>query len=54
MGITLTTPTLLFPAISQLLLALPIFLSIASLIRQLHSKHIQDPEKGVVVVMIKN
>ena len=55
MEITLTTPALLFPAISLLLLAYTNrFLAIANMIRQLHSKHLQDPQKGVIIGQIKN
>ena len=55
MTISLTTPALLFPAISLLLLAYTNrFLAIASMIRQLHAKHLQDPDKGVIVGQIKN
>lgn len=55
MEITLTTPALLFPAISLLLLAYTNrFLAIANMIRQLHAKHLQDPEKGVLIGQIKN
>lgn len=55
MNITLTTPALLFPAISLLLLAYTNrFLAIASMIRQLHSKYLQDAEKGVIVGQINN
>jgi len=55
MEITLTTPALLFPAISLLLLAYTNrFLAIASLIRQLHAKHLKNPEKGVIIGQIKN
>ena len=53
--ITLTTPALLFPAISLLLLAYTNrFLAIATLIRQLHSKYLENPEKGVIVGQIAN
>ncbi len=53
--ITLTTPALLFPAISLLLLAYTNrFLAIASLIRQLHGKYNENPEKGVIVGQIQN
>lgn len=53
--ITLTTPALLFPAISLLLLAYTNrFLSIATLIRQLHAKYLENPEKGVVYGQIAN
>ena len=44
MEITLTTPALLFPAISLLLLAFTNrFLAIASIIRQLHAKYLSNP-----------
>ena len=44
MEITLTTPALLFPAVSLLLLAFTNrFLAIATLIRQLHGKYTNDP-----------
>lgn len=53
--ITLTTPALLFPAISLLLLAYTNrFLTIATLIRQLHGKYLEDPEKAVVIGQIAN
>ncbi|MGB3464311.1 MAG: DUF2721 domain-containing protein [Cyclobacteriaceae bacterium] len=53
--ISLTTPALLFPAISLLLLAYTNrFLSIATLIRQLHAKYLENPEKGVVYGQIAN
>ncbi len=55
MQITITTPALLFPAISLLLLAYTNrFLAIASMIRQLHANYLQDPEKGVLVGQLKN
>ena len=45
MEITLTTPALLFPAISLLLLAFTNrFLAIATLIRQLHRNYMEDPK----------
>lgn len=45
MEITLTTPALLFPAISLLLLAYSNrFLAIAALIRNLHAKYQVDPQ----------
>ncbi len=53
--ITLTTPALLFPAISLLLLAYTNrFLAISSLIRQLHGNFVQNPEKGVIIGQIEN
>ena len=54
MEITLTTPALLFPAVSLLLLAYTNrFLAIATLIRQLHRNYIDDP-KNVVEGQLKN
>ena len=48
MEITLTTPALLFPAISLLLLAYTNrFLAIASLIRQLHRGYNENPKNVV-------
>lgn len=45
MEITLTTPALLFPAISLLLLAYTNrFLAIASIIRQLHKMYMENPK----------
>ena len=45
MTIDITTPALLFPAISLLLLAYTNrFLTLASLIRELHSKYKQQPD----------
>lgn len=49
MEITLTTPALLFPAISLLLLAYTNrFLALASLIRNLHSQNEKDPSKILI------
>ncbi|RED99750.1 DUF2721 domain-containing protein [Marinoscillum furvescens] len=46
MEISLTTPALLFPAISLLLLAYTNrFLAIANIIRQLHKMHLDNPKK---------
>lgn len=54
MEITLTTPALLFPAISLLLLAYTNrFLTIASIIRQLHKMYLEDP-KSVLQGQIHN
>lgn len=54
MQITLTTPALLFPAISLLLLAYTNrFLAIATLIRQLHRSYLENP-KSVVEGQLKN
>lgn len=48
MEITLTTPALLFPAISLLLLAYTNrFLTIATLIRNLHSKYKENPDENI-------
>ena len=52
--ITLTTPALLFPAISLLLLAYTNrFLTIAGLIRRLHSEYQENPS-GMILGQIKN
>ncbi len=52
--ITLTTPALLFPAISLLLLAYTNrFLTLAGLIRRLHAEY-QDQPSGAVLGQIKN
>ncbi len=54
MQITLTTPALLFPAISLLLLAYTNrFLAIATLIRQLHKSYL-DNQKSVLEGQLKN
>ena len=46
--ITLTTPGLLFSAISLLLLAYTNrFLTLASLIRKLHAEYLENPDKLV-------
>jgi hypothetical protein len=49
MEISLTTPALLFPAISLLLLAYSNrFLAIAALIRNLHSKYQENPTDNII------
>jgi hypothetical protein len=54
MKITLTTPALLFPAISLLLHAYTYrFLALASLIRDLHSKYKTDHE-DIIMDQLKN
>lgn len=54
MEINLTTPALLFPAISLLLLAYTNrFLTLATLIRTLHAKYSEDPH-DVLLGQIKN
>lgn len=54
MEITLTTPALLFPAVSLLLLAYTNrFLAIATLIRQLHRSYLENPG-SVVEGQLKN
>jgi len=54
MEINLTTPALLFPAISLLLLAYTNrFLTIATLIRSLHSKYKENPDE-LIWGQIKN
>lgn len=55
MSIEITTPALLFPAISLLLLAYTNrFLAIATLIRNLHKKHKDFPEKKIIIGQISN
>lgn len=54
MEISLTTPALLFPAISLLLLAYTNrFLAIATLIRNLHEKYETEPNK-ILIEQIRN
>lgn len=54
MEITLTTPALLFPAISLLLLAYTNrFLTLANLIRDLHARYKANPEE-IILAQIKN
>jgi hypothetical protein len=54
MEINLTTPALLFPAISLLLLAYTNrFLTLATLIRSLHAKYKEDP-RDVLLGQIRN
>ncbi len=54
MDFTLTTPALLFPAISLLLLAYTNrFLTLANLIRDLHARYKVNPE-DIILVQIKN
>ncbi|MEQ8245294.1 DUF2721 domain-containing protein [Fulvivirga sp.] len=51
MDINLTTPALLFPAISLLLLAYTNrFLAIATLIRSLHQKHLNSPDHPTPII----
>ncbi|MCA6073227.1 DUF2721 domain-containing protein [Fulvivirga sedimenti] len=55
MQINITTPALLFPAISLLLLAYTNrFLAIATLIRNLNKDYHQSPEKRNLVAQINN
>ncbi|MBS0000959.1 MAG: DUF2721 domain-containing protein [Cyclobacteriaceae bacterium] len=64
MELDLTTPALLFPAISLLLLAYTNrFLTLATLIRGLHSKYKQEPDQSLLgqiknlrkrVILIRN
>ena len=55
MPITITTPALLFPAITLLLLAYTNrFLAVATLIRSLHGVHLENPDKQVLVGQIEN
>jgi len=54
MDFTLTTPALLFPAISLLLLAYTNrFLTLANLIRDLHARYKVNPE-DIILAQIKN
>ncbi len=55
MNLSLTTPALLFPAISLLLLAYTNrFLAIATIIRQLHGKYSNTSDPVVIINQIKN
>lgn len=55
MELTITTPALLFPAISLLMLAYTNrFLAIANLIRSLHAKYQQFPDEKHIITQIKN
>ncbi len=54
MDLTLTTPALLFPAISLLLLAYTNrFLTLASLIRELHRSYKDNPEE-IIMAQLSN
>lgn len=55
MSISITTPALLFPAISLLLLAYTNrFLAVATLIRGLHKKHKENPSHEIISDQIRN
>jgi hypothetical protein len=55
MELSITTPALLFPAISLLMLAYTNrFLAIANLIRSLHAKYQQFPNEKHIVTQIKS
>lgn len=55
MELSVTTPALLFPAISLLMLAhTNRFLALAGLIRSLHDKYKQEPGRHHLLVQIKN
>ncbi len=55
MQLSISTPALLFPAITLLLLAYTNrFLAIASLIRGLHTKYKTDPTHKIIYGQIKN
>jgi hypothetical protein len=55
MELSITTPALLFPAISLLMLAYTNrFLALASLIRNLHDKYQHDPNQKHIVEQIRN
>ncbi|MEH6306747.1 DUF2721 domain-containing protein [Olivibacter sp. CPCC 100613] len=55
MMITITTPALLFPAISLIMLAYTNrFLALASLVRSLHAKYLENNQSGVIHGQIRN
>lgn len=55
MELELSTPALLFSAITLLMLAFTNrFLAIASLIRSLHNIHLEQPEQAIIVAQIKS
>jgi hypothetical protein len=55
MELSITTPALLFPAISLLMLAYTNrFLAIANLIRSLHAKYKQYPDEKHLITQIRN
>ena len=55
MELSITTPALLFPAISLLMLAYTNrFLALASLIRNLHAKYKQSPDEKHIIQQIRN
>ncbi len=55
MELSITTPALLFPAISLLMLAYTNrFLAIANLIRNLHAKYKQYPDEKHLITQIRN
>ncbi len=55
MELTLTTPALLFPAISLLFLSYTNkFLALASLIRALYKEHLNDPGNTVINKQLEN
>ena len=55
MELSITTPALLFPAISLLMLAYTNrFLAMASLIRSLHEKYQTNPDHKHIVEQIRN
>lgn len=55
MELSITTPALLFPATSLLMLAhTNRFLALASLIRSLHEKYLNDPKQQHIITQIRN
>ena len=55
MDISITTPALLFPAVSLIMLAhTNRFLSLATLVRKLHDKYKKEENKSVIHGQIKN
>jgi len=55
MELSITTPALLFPAISLLMLAYTNrFLAISNLIRNLHDKYKKDPDQKHIIQQLRN
>lgn len=53
--ISINTPALLFPAITLLMLAYTNrFLSLASLVRKLHTEYLKGEERNVIIAQLKN
>jgi len=55
MDLQLSTPALLFPAITLMMLAYTNrFLGLANLIRGLHKKHLENPDQDIIVDQLRN